>query len=519
MNHRTGRAAAPGDPAVPVEAPSRSDRFVAGLSELIGGPLGDHAVRRSAGGGPYRRLPTAGLVVVWLAVLTALLHWLQKSPCRDARWTDLEQYTRFCYTDVIALYGVRGGPSQGGVPYLDYAFEYPVLTGGLVTALGLPAHRIGLDVGANQFTLFYDLTALVLLAGAVATVAMLVALRRRRPWDAALFAVAPVLLVTATVNWDLLAVTLAVAGLLAWSRRRPVLAGVLLGLGTAAKLWPGFLFLPLLLLGWRTGRLAPVLRALASGIGVWLAVNLPVVVAATDNWLQFLRYNTARPVDWGTFWYVGRHLEGAWRSGAPGDRGPFQWLAAHVDPYLNWTSYALFGLACLGIGVLALRAPRRPRLAALGFLVVAAFLLTSKVWSQQFVLWLLPLVVLARPRWGAFLAWQAAELAYFVAFYGRMIVQSGRDIMPEGVFVLAAAGRWVAVAVLCLLVVRDALAPGRDPVRASYPDDPDGGVFDGAPDAPRFTRQPVAAGWGRRSPLDAATATAGSAAPAGQVTG
>ena len=56
--------------------------------------------------------------------------------------------------------------------------------------------------------------------------------------------------------------------------------------------------------------------------------------------------------------------------------------------------------------------------------------------------------------------------------------------MPEGVFVLAATLRWVTVAALCALVVRDILDPDRDPVRASYPDDPDGGVLDGAPDRP-----------------------------------
>jgi hypothetical protein len=38
--------------------------------------------------------------------------------------------------------------------------------------------------------------------------------------------------------------------------------------------------------------------------------------------------------------------------------------------------------------------------------------------------------------------------------------------------------------VLCGLVVRDILRPERDPVRRTYADDPDGGVLDGAPDAP-----------------------------------
>jgi uncharacterized membrane protein len=119
------------------------------------------------------------------------------------------------------------------------------------------------------------------------------------------------------------------------------------------------------------------------------------------------------------------------------------------------------------------------------FLVVATFLIFNKVWSQQFVLWLLPLVVLARPRWGAFLAWQAAELCYFVAFYGELMGAGGKPVFPEWVFVLASTARLGTVVLLCVLVIRDILRPEQDAVRWTYPDDPDGGEFDGAED-PRW---------------------------------
>jgi uncharacterized membrane protein len=454
------------------DLPSRSDVFVHGLAEAIGGPLGDHAVPPRRGG----RFWTATTIVLALVLGTLVLHWAQKSPCEDGNWANLKQYRQMCYTDVLALYYAEG-LNEGQVPYVDHAVEYPVLTGAFMGLLGLPVHALAGDnptINAGEW--FYLLNALILSLIAVASVAAMLRMRERRPWDIAMFAVAPALLLTATVNWDLLAVGFAVFGMYAWSRRFPVLAGVLLGLGTAAKLWPGFLFIPLLLLGLRARRFAATFTASLAGLATWVALNLPVAILHHDSWKRFFDLNSSRPIDWGTLWYIGNHTP--WVGTIPG----FPYLSEHIGG-LNWLTYSLFGLGCLGIALLVFLAPRRPRFGQLAFLVVACFLVFSKVWSQQYVLWLLPLAVLARPRWGAFLAWQAAEICYFCAFYGELLAASGKQIFPEWVFVTAATLRLVTVCIVAGFVVRDILRPEKDVVRHTYDDDPDGGVLDGAPDA------------------------------------
>jgi uncharacterized membrane protein len=137
-------------------------------------------------------------------------------------------------------------------------------------------------------------------------------------------------------------------------------------------------------------------------------------------------------------------------------------------------------------------APRRPRLAQLIFLATAAFLLTNKVWSPQYVVWLVPLVVLARPRLGSYLIWQVAEVGYFYAIWAYLIYINNiyNPASPPapggigpGLYFTALLARFVTVLLLCALVVRDILRPDRDAVRADgETDDPAGGVLDGAAD-------------------------------------
>ena len=86
--------------------------------------------------------------------------------------------------------------------------------------------------------------------------------------------------------------------MLAWARRRPVLAGALIGLGVAAKLYPILLLIPLALLGLRTGRLREVGKTAVAAVVAWLVVNLPVMVMFPRGWSEFFRLNTRAATTW-----------------------------------------------------------------------------------------------------------------------------------------------------------------------------------------------------------------------------
>src|ERR1700678_1650199 len=152
---------------------------------------------------------------------------------------------------------------------------------------------------------------------------------------------------------------------------------------------------------------------------------------------------------------------------------------------LNQMSAAFSVVAYAAIALLALAAPRRPRLPQLCFLLLATFLMTNKVWSPQYVVWLVPLAVLARPRLWPYLLWQLAEVAYFFGIWGYLIFiytsegypVTGYHGISTGWYFAALASRFLTVALLGGYVVRDILSPERDVVRAAGDDDPAGGVL------------------------------------------
>ena len=141
-------------------------------------------------------------------------------------------------------------------------------------------------------------------------------------------------------------------------------------------------------------------------------------------------------------------------------------------------SAMFFVSCCIAIAYIALTAKQRPRLAQVAFLVVAAFLLTNKVWSPQFSLWLVPLAVLALPHRRILLAWMTIDMLVWVP---RMMYLYGEENrgLPEQWFTATVLLRDIGVIMLCALVIRQIHRPELDLVRdGGRLDDPSGGVFD-----------------------------------------
>ena len=449
-------------------APTRTDPFARSMSEVVGGPVGAHA-RPHRWWTPVRVLLALATVVLGLSIV-------QHVPCLSTNWSsDSARYGKMCYSDVPYLYTGRG-LAEGRWPYAERdgrseVMEYPVGISYLawvaakVTQLdpsGPPiAQRRASDPGslwglpgmAEEVNSYFLVTALFLCFFGLLATWFLANTHRHRPWDALLFVLSPALLLTGLVNWDLLAVALVAGALWAWSRDRPLLTGVLIGLGVAAKLYPLFLLGPLLVIAWRRRELRTFVWAAGGALLAWVLANAPAWATGREQWQVFWRFNAERGADLGSLWLALTH------AGHPVTSGT-----------INLWSWVAFGAICLAVGALGLAAPEIPRVAQLGFLVVAGFLLVNKVYSPQYVLWLLPLAVLARPRWRDLLVWQAGELLYLAAVWtylgGWLEDAVGRGSPAYDVAI------WVRVAAqlyLVAVVVRDVWRPEHDPVRIDQP--------------------------------------------------
>jgi uncharacterized membrane protein len=417
------------------------------------------------------------LVIASLA--GSALALLNKAACRAGAWNiPAAQFQAHCYTDIYPLY-FGEGLWKGQIPYFDHPVEYPVLIGAAMQAAAAAVHSI-----SDPFTRgreFFDVTAAGLavcaLLGVLATAYLA---GRSRRWTALLVALSPGLILASFINWDMVAMALTALAMVAWAARRGVLAGVLLGLGIATKFYPIVLLGPLLLLCLRAGRMRSFWVTASSAAAAWLVVNVPVAILAFTGWSRFYRLNSTRGADWGCIYYLFEV-----------EHWPV--LDSLSVSALNAISLLLFVIGFALVALLTLAAPRRPRLPQVFFLTVAVFLMVNKVWSPQYVIWLVPLLVLARPRLWSYIVWQIAEVGYFFAIWAYLIPFSNPDAaggIGPGLYFTALLARLAAVALLCVLIVRDILRPDRDAVRAAGEDDPAGGVLDGAADSFVLRRRP-----------------------------
>jgi uncharacterized membrane protein len=228
----------------------------------------------------------------------------------------------------------------------------------------------------------------------------------------------------------------------------------MIGLGTVMKLYPLLLLGGLLVVWGRERRWRDMVSATLTGVATWVVFNAPAYVSGRHEWKVFWTFNSHRGADLGSVWLMLGQMT-------------HHTASTHTINVVSWVFLLVW---CAGVAVLGFLAPETPRFAQLGFLLVVGFLLVNKVYSPQYALWLLPLAVMARPRWRDQLVWQAGEIFYFASVWWYL----GNYLNPgdggdAGFYWLAICVRMAAELYLVAVVVRDVLMPEYDVVRSGRP--------------------------------------------------
>ncbi|MDQ6915204.1 MAG: hypothetical protein M3155_05255 [Actinomycetota bacterium] len=294
------------------------------------------------------------------------------------------------YTDIAHLY-FRDQLWQHPAPYLDYRFEYPVLTGAFVwlASLGHP--------GVGQYLLVS--TAMLVCLGAIA-VWVVGRIEGANRW---VLAAAPALAFYAVLNWDLLGVCLLAVALLLFLRGRDLPASAVLALSVSAKLFPVVVLPVVLALRVADRRVRSALGIAGVFAVVTLLVNVPIALdpAAPDlvraNWLHFFTFTLSRPPK-ATLWQPA------------------------LGPGADLVTDPLFVAGLLAIVMLAVRNRARPG----GSLIPAscAALLwvfaTAKVYSPQYALWIFAALAIDGAPLGLVVAFGLVDVLVFATTFGPL---------------------------------------------------------------------------------------------------
>ena len=330
---------------------------------------------------------------VALAILASLLSVAKFSHCANTGWATPDQYVHACYSDLPALFEARGlSTNQWPFASDDNSVEYPVITAMVMYVTSF---------AANSPVSYFNINIFFLILLFIATVLIV---RKIRPEFAYLVPVAPAMIASLFINWDLWAIATMMLAIYWFDRKQFTYSALLMGLSISTKFLPIFLLIPIVFIFWRENKIKEAIKYIAIAFGTWLAINLPFAVTTPTGWWRFYKLNLERGPDWGSFWLA------------------LQQLGINLTN-LNYLSILLLLIALTTIAILLFEIKYTPTLASVSFFVLASVMLASKVYSPQYVLWLTPLAVIAltnKKDLHAFWVWQATELIYHIAIWQHL---------------------------------------------------------------------------------------------------
>ncbi len=366
-----------------------------------------------------------------LAVLASLISFAKFSPCESSTWATPGQYIHGCYSDLPALFGERG-MAENQWPYASdtNAVEYPVITGLVMYATSFVAHSP---------ISYFNFNALLL---ALLFIAVVLITRKIKPELAYLIPVAPAMIASLYINWDLWAIATMMLAIYWFDRKAYLYSAIAISISISTKFLPIFLMLPIIFILWRSNQIKEMVKYVLTTLIVWTAINLPFALTTPTGWWRFYKLNLDRQADWGSLWLAMNQLSLGLSN-------------------LNYLAILLLLIGMTSVVIFLFELKNTPTLASVAFIVLSAVMIASKVYSPQYVLWLTPLAVIAltnKKDLHAFWIWQIAEAIYHVAIWQHLALFTGAHFgLQQGGYAVITVLRIAATAYLACVLVKRAL--------------------------------------------------------------
>lgn len=292
----------------------------------------------------------------------------------------------FGYSDVFNEDRINPELAKG-MPYLESQIEYPVITGFFIFLMWhLGKNLLGYAVLTGiSLTLFAVITAIILyrLCGELGTG------KQRLYW---FFIFAPSLIIFGIYNWDIMAVMSMVLAIYCFNKGKYAPSSLFLALGFNAKLFPAVL-LPIMMAKADFRNAAKMLLVF---LAVFFALNGYFMINSFDVWKATYAFHAAREPNIDSIWSFSKLGTGT----------------------INMLSLTLF-LASYFILVFN---HKKYDLITLSFASLSLFLIFNKIFSPQYILWLLPFFVLSQNiTRKSFYFLEAANMAVFFSTIYRIL--------------------------------------------------------------------------------------------------
>jgi len=373
-------------------------------------------------------------VILLAAILISLLSFAKFEHCEKIGWTQPGTDVHQCYTDISALFSERGlDTGTWAYSSADNAVEYPVLQG---TVMWVTAKVASGDI-FTYYRLNIALLALLFIGSAVI-------LNRIKPELSYLYLAAPTTVLALFINWDMWAIITMLLAIYWFDRKQEVRSAIAMAISIATKFFPIVLLIAVVLIYLRRREIKEMAQYLAISVGGYLLINLPFALTTPQGWWRFFDMNLHRKPDWGSIWLG------------------FEIYKFHIYGFNSVSALAVI-IPILIASLFLLSRDSDLTLAESSFFFIAIVMTFGKVYSPQYVLWLVPLAVIAlstkkestTKTIPIFWFWITTEVIYQIAIWMYLAGHGTQHhLIPRFVYGLTIFIRLVGVVVFLISLAR-----------------------------------------------------------------